>query len=201
MQRSDGDQSNPWTLIQRRGSFDCPYYTVRSDTVTFLGRETLSYYPIHMKNFGVAVVPIDHEGSTTLVGQYRYVLDRFTWEITRGGGKRDVPPVESAKRELEEETGYHADHWLQLFAASASPGLTDSIAPGFVAWGLHKGEPKPDLGEEITQRQVPFGTAVEMALSGEIADLGSIAAILTVDARFRRGKLPTDLMKVLKQSA
>jgi 8-oxo-dGTP pyrophosphatase MutT (NUDIX family) len=112
-----------------------------------------------------------------------------------------MPPVESAKRELEEETGYRAEHWLQLFAASASPGLTDSIAPGFVAWGLHKGEPKPDLGEQITQRQVPFGTAVEMALSGEIADLGSIAAILTVDARFRRGRLPTDLMKVLKQSA
>jgi hypothetical protein len=79
----------------------------------------------------------------------------------RGGGKRDVPPVESAKRELEEETGYRADHWLQLFAASASPGLTDSIAPGFVAWGLHKGDPKPDLGEQITQRQVPFGIALK----------------------------------------
>ena len=79
--------------------------------------------------------------------------------------------------------------------------MTDSIAPGFVAWGLHKGEPRPDPGEQITQRQVPFETAVEMALSGEIADLGSIAAILAVDARFRRGKLPTDLMKVLGQSA
>jgi hypothetical protein len=57
MQRSDGDQSNPWTLIQRRDSFDCPYYTVRSDTVTFLGRETLSYYPIHMKNSASPLFP------------------------------------------------------------------------------------------------------------------------------------------------
>ena len=151
-----------------------------------------------MKHFGIAVVPIDNDGTTTLIGQYRYVLDRFTWEVTRGGGDRDAPPLESAKRELGEETGYRADHWLQLFSASASPGTTDSIAPGFVAWGLHKGQPHPDPEELITQRRVPFPAAVDMALTGEIADLGSIAAILSIEAKFRRGDLPTDLAKLLR---
>jgi 8-oxo-dGTP pyrophosphatase MutT (NUDIX family) len=198
MQRTDNNQPNPWSLIQRNAKFDCPYFTVHSDTVTHRGRKQRSYNHIHKKNFGIAVVPIDNDGSTTLIGQYRYPLDRFTWEVTRGGGRRDAPPIDSAKRELSEETGYRADHWLELFAASASPGTTDSIAPGFVAWGLHRGEPHPDPEELITQRRVPFSTAVAMAISGEIADLASIAAILSIEARFRRGELPSDLASFLR---
>jgi 8-oxo-dGTP pyrophosphatase MutT (NUDIX family) len=198
MQQSDNNQSNPWSLIQRNAKFDCPYFTAHSDTVTHRGGKQRSYNHIHMKNFGVAVVPIDNGGSTTLIGQYRFPLDRFTWEVTRGGGRRDVPPIDSAKRELREETGYRADHWLELFAASASPGTTDSIAPAFVAWGLHTGEPHPDPEELITQRRVPFSAAVAMAISGEIADLASIAAILSIEARFRRGELPSDLASLLR---
>lgn len=200
MQSSDNNQGNPWSLIRREDKFDCPHFIARSDVVTLQGGERRPYTHIHMKNFGVAVVPIDHDGTTTLVGQYRYVLDRYTWEVTRGGGRRDVPPIESAKRELSEETGYRADHWLELFIASPSPGLTDSMAPGFVAWGLHEGEPHPDPEELITQRRVPFSAAVAMTLSGEIADLGSIAAILSIEARFRRGELPSDLLDLLRKA-
>jgi 8-oxo-dGTP pyrophosphatase MutT (NUDIX family) len=199
MQSSDNNQGNPWSLIRREDKFDCPYFIARSDVVTLQGGEHRSYTHIHVKNFGVAVVPIDNDGTTTLVGQYRYVLDRYTWEITRGGGRRDVPPIESAKRELSEETGYRADHWLELFAAYPTPGLTDSQAPAFVAWGLHKGEPHPDPEELLTQRRVPFSTAVSMTLSGELSDLGSIAAILSIEARFRRGELPSDLLDLLRK--
>jgi 8-oxo-dGTP pyrophosphatase MutT (NUDIX family) len=197
--KSSTDQTNPWAFVRREEKFDCPYFAVHSDTVTHLGGDHRLYNHIHMKNFGIAVVPIDNDGSTTLVGQYRYALERFTWEITRGGGRRDAPPIDAAKRELSEETGYHADHWLELFAASASPGTSDSIAPGFVAWGLHKGEPNPDPEELLTQRRVPFSAAVSMALSGEIADLASIAAILAVETRFRREDLPADLVQLLKR--
>ena len=118
--------------------------------------------------------------------------------MTRGGGSRDTPALEAAKRELREETGYRADHWLELFAASASPGTTDGIAPGFVAWGLHGDEPSPDPEELLTQRRVPFSDAVTMALSGEIADLASIAAILAIEVRAGRDELPAGLIRLLR---
>lgn len=198
MHRGDGDRSNPWALIRREDKFDCRYYTARQDVVTLQGGEERLYTHIHMKHLGVAVVPIDQDGTTTLVGQYRYVLDRYTWEIPKGGGRRDVPSLYSAKRELSEETGFRADHWLQLFAASPSPGLTDATASGFVAWGLHAGDPHPDPEEIITPRRVLFSAAVSMVLSGEIADYGSMASILTIETRFRRGELPSGLAALLK---
>lgn len=198
MHRGDGDRSNPWALIRREDKFDCRYYTARQDVVTLQGGEERLYTHIHMKHLGVAVVPIDQDGTTTLVGQYRYVLDRYTWEIPKGGGRRDVPSLDSAKRELSEETGFRADHWLQLFAASPSPGLTDATASGFVAWGLHAGDPHPDPEEIITPRRVLFSAAVSMVLSGEIADYGSMASILTIETRFRRGELPSGLAALLK---
>jgi 8-oxo-dGTP pyrophosphatase MutT (NUDIX family) len=197
MQRGDGDQSNPWALIRREDKFDCRYYIARRDVVRLQGGEERLYTHIHMKQLGVAVVPIDDDGTTTLVGQYRYVLDRYTWEIPKGGGRRDLPSLDSAKRELSEETGFRADYWLQLFAASASPGLTDAAASGFVAWGLHGGDAHPDPEEIITPRRVPFSAAVSMVLSGEIADYGSMAAILTIETKLRRGELPSDLAALL----
>jgi len=195
---SRDDQSNPWALIRREDGFDCGYYTARRDVVTLQGGEERIYTHIHIKHLGVAVVPIDDDGTTTLVGQYRYVLDRYTWEIPKGGGRRDLPPLDSAKRELSEETGFRADHWLQLFAASPSPGLTDAATSGFVAWGLHGGDAHPDPEEIITPRRVPFSMAVSMVLSGEIADYGSMAAILMIETRLRRGDLPSDLAALLK---
>lgn len=200
MPRSGDNQSNPWAVVRTEEKFDCPYYTARSDTVAHLGGQPRRYNHVRMKHLIAAVVPIDNDGSTTLVGQYRYPLDRFTWEVPRGGGDRNVPPIESAKRELGEETGYRADHWMELYAAAVSPGTTNDFTVNFVAWGLHGGEPKPDSEELITLRRVPFSAAVAMTLSGEIADLGSIAAILTVETRFRRGELAADLAQLLRIS-
>ena len=126
---------------------------------------------------GVIIAPIDEQGCTILVGQYRYVLDRFTWELPAGGCRLDQAPLEVAKVELSEETGYRAARWLRLFDGTVSPSSTDGRSQCFVAWDLQAGVPHPEPEEELVQRRVPFADAVSMALSGEISHFGTISLL------------------------
>lgn len=193
------NQANPWTLIEGRPVYDCEFYTARSDLVKHRSGNPRAYSSIHFKHFGAAVVPIDHDGSTVLVGQYRLVPDRFTWEVPRGGGTRGRVPAEVARTELLEETGLTAHNWLQVFRLWVSPGTTDEWAPGFVAWSLSQGEPHPEPEEEISLWRLPFAKAVEMAISGEIDDMGSVSLLLCVHARLLRGDLPNELLEALRR--
>ena len=133
-----------------------------------------------------------------LVGQYRYVLDRFTWELPGGGCKLGQTPVESAAAELSEETGYRADHWLQLFDATLAPGTIDGHTHCFVAWGLRPGMPHPEPEERLLQRRVPFGEALSMALSGEISNFSSVTLLMGIQLKLARGELPADLAMLLQ---
>jgi 8-oxo-dGTP pyrophosphatase MutT (NUDIX family) len=191
------DFANPWVKVGESDVFDCPYFRVRSDLVRYRGGRARPYASIRFKQFGVGIVPIDAEGHTTLVGQYRYVLEKFSWEVPAGGGAFDVPALDSAKRELLEETGYRAEHWLHLLDADFSPGNTDERAHGFVAWGLRAGTAQPDDEELLITRRLPFAEAVRLALSGEIASYQSIALLLAVETRARRQELPTELLEIL----
>jgi 8-oxo-dGTP pyrophosphatase MutT (NUDIX family) len=192
------NRPNPWTVIRKEETFRCSYFSVRSDTVQFGVGLPRTYNSVRMKSIGVTVAPIDGEGCTTLVGQYRYVLDRFTWELPSGGCRLDQAPVEAAKIELSEETGYRAAHWLRLFDGTVSPGSIDGRTQCFVAWGLQHGAPHPEPEEELLQRRVPFAESISMALSGEISHFGSISLLLGIQARLARGELPKDLMMLLQ---
>jgi 8-oxo-dGTP pyrophosphatase MutT (NUDIX family) len=180
------DQNNPWKLLDTEIGFDCPYYLARRDTVLHRSGRTHPYVSVRMKTRGVAVVPVDATGCTTIVGQFRYVLDRFTWEAIRGGIPANVSPLDGAKQERLEETGLRADHWLHLFDLTASPGLTDEIAPCFVAWGLEHHQPLPEEEEVISQRHLPFAEVVTMVLTGEIFDAASVSLILAIQTRLAR---------------
>jgi 8-oxo-dGTP pyrophosphatase MutT (NUDIX family) len=189
---------SPWTVHRKEETFTCSHFSVRSDIVQFGTSLPRTYNSVRMKSIGVIIAPIDDAGCTTLVGQYRYVLDRFTWELPAGGCRLDQVPVEAAKLELSEETGYAAAHWLRLLDGIVSPGSTDGRSQCFVAWGLQPGAPHPEPEEELVQRRVPFAEAISMALSGEICQFGAISLLLGIQTKLARGELPKDLMSLLR---
>jgi 8-oxo-dGTP pyrophosphatase MutT (NUDIX family) len=191
------DRSNPWTVLRKEVKFACSYFSVRSDTVQFGAGFPRAYNSIRMKSIGVTIAPIDDEGCTTLVGQYRYVLDRFTWELPAGGCRLDQAPVEAAKIELSEETGYRAANWLRLFDGAVAPGSIDGRTQCFVAWDLQRGAPHPEPEEELVQRRVSFAESISMALSGEISHFASISLLLGIQTKLARGELPGELAKLL----
>jgi 8-oxo-dGTP pyrophosphatase MutT (NUDIX family) len=190
--------TNPWTVLQKNEPFTCPYFTVRRDLVSHAGGAPLAYDSIRMKFQGVCILPIHTDGSTILVGQYRYVLDRYSWELPGGGAFTGASPIDAARTELSEETGLAADYWLQVFDTAVAPGTIDEMTKGFVAWGLREGEAHPEPEEDLAVRRVSFAEAVEMALGGKIGNISSVATLLCVHSRLNRRELPIDLAGLLK---
>ena len=181
--------------------YDSPYFRAREDIVSFRGGPSRPYTNIRSRIHGVCVAPVDQDGYVTLVGQYRYVLDRFTWELPGGGAAVGMDPLEVAKAELSEETGQRADQWLKIVEGAVSIGTSDEVVPGYAAWDLHDTASHPDPEEDLTLRRLPFREALEMALKGEIAHLIGTALLLGIDARLRRGELPEGLGNLLQRTA
>jgi len=192
------DEFNPWQLVERSTVYDCRYFEVRRDTVRHAGGEPRFYNSVRMKYFGVAVAPIDVQGRVVLVGQYRYVLDRYTWEMPGGGALQSADSLDVAKAELKEETGCRARNWLKIVEGSASPGTSDEIMPGYVAWDLDEGTPQPDPEELLMLRRVPFTVAIDMALNGGIGNMVGVALLLGLHTKLHLGTLPAELSALLE---
>ena len=195
-----GDTSNPWRILQREVRYDCPYFQVWHDTVTHGGGAPRQYSSMRVKFAGVSVAAIDHLGRVALVGQYRHVLDRYTWEVPGGGGPVGQDPLPTARSELKEEIGCAAGQLLKIVDGAASPGTTDEFGAGYVAWDLVEGEPCPDPEETLRSQRVPFQEAVSMALRGEVGNLLGISLLLSIQVRLMRGNLPEDLLALLRRS-
>ena len=112
----------------------------------------------------------------------------------------DQAPVEAAKIELSEETGYRAANWLRLFDCAVAPGSIDGRTQCFVAWGLQPGAPHPEPEEQLVQRRMPFAESISMALSGEISHFASVSLLLGIQTKLTRGELPAELTKLLNSA-
>lgn len=195
---SDNTQSNPWITLGRETRHEDSYIRLDIDRVRHCSGKEHPYTAIRFKIFGLTILPIDNAGNTYVVGQYRYLLDRYTWELPRGGGRTNLPPLEAAKRELAEETGHGAAGWFEMPRLTASPGITSEWAPCFVAWGLSPVVASADQQESLSTRRIPFAEAVDNVLNGSIVDAASAALILGAAERARRGLLPEDLIALMR---
>lgn len=172
------EHENPWRTLSSREVYENNWIRVREDGIIRPDGEHGIYGVVHFRNIAVGVLAIEEDDSIYLVGQYRYTLDRYSWEIPEGGCPEGEEPLNAAKRELEEETGLRAGSWEQLGEAHLSNSVTDELAFCYVAKGLTQGKHNPEGTEELQVRRVPFSKALEMVLTGEITDALSRLAIM-----------------------
>ena len=135
------------------------------------------YGVVHFKNKAIGILPIDSENNIHLVGQFRYPLDQYSWEIPEGGCPESEDPLTAAKRELLEETGLRAGQWKEIGRAHLSNSVSDEEAIFFLATELEQGTAEPEATELFAHKRVPFTKAVDMVITGEITDSVSVLAI------------------------
>jgi 8-oxo-dGTP pyrophosphatase MutT (NUDIX family) len=180
---------NPWTILAERRIYDNKWIGLTEyDVLNPSGGKGI-YGKVRYKNLALGILPLDDEGNVWLVGQYRFVLDAYSWEIPEGGGDPALPPVESARRELQEETGLVAKEWSQLMEMHLSNSVSDEHAYVFLARGLEQGAAMPEETEQLVVRKMPFEEALRMLEKGEITDSMSVAAILKVKLMLLQGQL------------
>lgn len=179
-------EANPWTRRARRVVYDNPWITVYHDDVLRPDGRPGIYGLVHYKNRAVGVVPLDDDNRVLLVGQYRYTLDLYSWEIPEGGAAPGEDLREAAVRELREETGYTAAHWDVLLRAHLSNSVSDEEAVCYLARGLTHGPAEPEGTELLQLRWMTLDEALTMVEAGAITDALSILGLQSVALRLQR---------------
>lgn len=180
---------NPWKTLSEKTVYDNPWIKVsHRDVVNPAGNPGI-YGVIHFKNLAIGVVPLDAALNTWLVGQFRYTLKAYSWEIPEGGCPLGTDPLATAKRELLEETGIRAQHWEKILDFHTSNSVTDEAGIAYIARDLSFGESQPEETEELLVKKMPLTTALEWVWEGKITDSLSIMALQKVALLQTKGQL------------
>lgn len=169
---------NPWITNKTALIYQNPWIRVEEhDIINPAGKDGI-YGTVHFKNKAIAIIPIDRDGNTWLVGQFRFPLNLYSWELPMGGGLIGQDILESAKRELREETGLTAEKWTEIMRIHTSNSVTDEEGIVYLAEDLTQGETEFEETEVLQIRKLPFSDILEMVMNGTITDGISIAGIL-----------------------
>ena len=183
------EQHNPWQILDETQIYDNNWIGLTEYQVINPSGGKGIYGKVHFKNFAIGVIPLDEAYNTWLVGQYRFPLNAYSWEIPEGGGHLHESPLVGAKRELLEETGFTATNWLEIQQMHLSNSVSDELSIIYVATGLTAGESQPEETEQLTIRKLPFEEAFQMVLSGEITDSMSVAGLLKLHFLIQQGSI------------
>jgi 8-oxo-dGTP pyrophosphatase MutT (NUDIX family) len=172
------NNENPWKILDSQKIYENNWITLTEHQVLNPGGGKGIYGEVHFKNIAIGVLPLDENHNTWLVGQYRFPLNAYSWEIPEGGGLLGTDPIENAKRELEEETGIKAQKLIEIQRMHLSNSVSNELAIIYLAQDLELGQSSPEETEQLEIKKLPFVKAYQMVLNGEITDSMSVAAIL-----------------------
>ena len=175
------EDHNPWQVLSTEVKYHNPWISVREDQVVNPGGGQGIYGVVTMKNKALGIVPVDAQGNTWLVGQYRYPLGEYSWEIPMGGGPVELDILESAQRELREETGLSARRWTNIARLHTSNSVTDEEGFVFLAEDLEHGDVEPEETEDLRLWKLPLTDAVRMVMDNRITDAVSVAGLLKAE--------------------
>ncbi|MFI5158426.1 MAG: NUDIX domain-containing protein [Sphingobacteriales bacterium] len=182
-------EENPWKVTAEKAIYDNPWINVTEYQVINPSGNPGIYGKVHYKNHAIGIIPLDDELNTYLVGQYRFVLNQYSWEIPEGGGPFDTTPLESAKRELLEETGLKANNWTEIQRMHLSNSVGDEYSIIYLARGLEQFDAEPEDTEQLMVKKVPFEDVYQMVCNGEITDSMAVAGVMKVKLMMMEGKL------------
>jgi 8-oxo-dGTP pyrophosphatase MutT (NUDIX family) len=180
---------NPWTILGQKEIYNNPWIKVTEYEVLNPSGGKGIYGKVHFKNWAIGILPLDEDLNTYIVGQYRFTLNQYSWEIPEGGGAIGIYMLESAKRELKEETGLVAKVWTKLMDINLSNSVSDEVGCIFMARVLTQDEAMPEETEQLAVKKVPFAEAYKMVEKGVITDSLAVTAILKVKILLLEGKL------------
>lgn len=173
-------EENPWKITSKKDVYETAWISVtHHDVINPAGKPGV-YGTVHFKNYALGIIVLDENNYTWIVGQFRFPMNEYTWEIPEGGGPLGEDTLLSAKRELLEETGIEAGEWTLIQRMQLSNSASDEVAFLYLAKDLTYHKPHPEENEELMQRKIHFNDLYEMVKNGRITDSLTVAAVLKV---------------------
>lgn len=192
-----GAKPPPWRAEPGRSVFANPWVEVIEQPATAPTGRRVTYGVLRFRNLAVGVLPIHADGTVVLVGQQRFPLAAYSWEMPEGGAPFDEDPLEGARRELAEEARLQAAVWRPALALELSNSISDERARTWLAWDLAPAEGAPDDTEVLTLARVPFRSLLAEAAAGRVRDAMTVATALRAYHMAREGELPPDLARAM----
>jgi ADP-ribose pyrophosphatase YjhB (NUDIX family) len=180
------NEENPWKTVSKKVVYENKWITVEEhDVITPSGTNGI-YGVVRTKDIAIAILPLDEDKNTWIVGQYRYTLDSYEWELIEGGCSKNDIPTEAAKRELKEEAGIIASEFELVLEMQLSNSKSDEISYSYIARGLSFTTSEPEETEQLQVKKIAFNDLVNMCVNGTIKDALTISTVLAVDKKINR---------------
>ncbi len=182
-------ENSPWQILSHQVVYENPWIELTEFQVINPKGGKGIYGKVHYKHLAVGVIPMDENLNTWLVGQYRFPIGQYSWEIPEGGGRTDEDPLDAAKRELMEETGLVARSWTKILTMHLSNSVSDEFSIIYMARDLEEHKSAPEETEELLVKKLPFDEVTTMVETGRITDAMSVAAIQQIQLMIHQGKI------------